>query len=393
MLIAHLADLHLGFRAYHRFAPGGINLRERDVARAFRAAIDQLIALKPQLIVVAGDVFHTVRPSNSAIADGFRQFSRLSAALPGTPIVVIAGDHDTPRSVESGSILKLFAEILRITVMDQDAREVGFPDLDLTVKGVPHAALLQNPHMRPEKPAGTNVLVVHGAWNQETLHTLHDYGGVFIDINDLHPESWDYVALGHYHEYMEIRPNVFYAGAIERTSNNLWSEAQDKGFVTFDTETRVSRHHPVETRPVVSLKPIPNADQHTADGLNAEIRKRVESLKGGIEDKIVRLTIFDLPRELSRELDHKFVRECKARALHFQLDIRRPQSHPVISGERGRAFTLEQELENFVRHQWHPSTKEVDRERVLDLARKYLHQAGAAEAAEINALSDSQEAQ
>src|SRR5688572_5291644 len=192
MLIAHLADLHLGYRAYHRFAPGGINLRERDVARAFRNAIDQLIALKPQLIVIAGDVFHTVRPSNSAIADGFRQFSRLSAALPETPIVLIARDHDTPRSVESGSILKLFAEIPRVTVMDQDAREVGFRDLDLTVKGVPHAALLQNPSMRPEQPSHTNVLVVHGAWNQETLHTLHDYGGVFIDINDLHPESWDY---------------------------------------------------------------------------------------------------------------------------------------------------------------------------------------------------------
>lgn len=392
MLIAHLADLHLGYRAYHRFGPGGINLRERDVARAFRSALDRIIALKPDLVVVAGDVFHTVRPSNSAIADGFRQFSRLSAALPDTPIVVIAGDHDTPRSVESGSILKLFNEIPRVTVMDQDAREVGFEQLDLTVKGVPHAALLQNPDMRPARPAGTNALVVHGAWNQETLHTLHDYGGVLIDINDLHPEAWDYVALGHYHEYTGIRPNAFYAGAIERTSNNLWGEAQPKGFVTYDTETHESRHHEVETRPVVSLKPIPAADQHTADGLNAEIRKRVESLKGGIEDKIVRLTVFDLPRELSRELDHKFVRECKARALHFQLDIRRPPTHAVVSGERGRAYTLEQELEAFVRHQWHPSTKEVDRERVLELARKYLHLAGAAEAAEINALSDTSEA-
>jgi DNA repair exonuclease SbcCD nuclease subunit len=392
MLIAHLADLHLGYRAYHRYGPGGVNLRERDVARAFRAAIDKLIELQPQLVVVAGDVFHSVRPSNSAIADAFRQFSRLSAGLEEARIVIIAGDHDTPRSVESGSILKLFGEIPRITVMDQEAREVVFEDIDAGVLGVPHAALLQNPLMKARADAGTNVLVVHGAWNQETLHTLHDYGGVLIDINDLYPESWDYVALGHYHEYTRIRDNVFYAGAIERTSNNLWREEEAKGFVTFDTVTQSAEHHPVETRPVVDLKAISNADQHTSDGLNAEIRKRVDSLKGGIEDKIIRLVIYDFPREMTRDLDHRFIRECKARALHFQLDVRRPANLQVVAGERGRTYTLEQELENFVRHQWHPSTKEIDRERVLALARKYLEQAGAAEAAEINALTDTLEA-
>src|SRR5882757_4369042 len=99
MRIAHLADLHLGFRAYHRLGAGGINARERDVAQAFRNALDSIIASKPDLIVIAGDVFHSVRPSNSAIADAFRQFMRLRTALPHTPIVLIAGDHDSPRSV------------------------------------------------------------------------------------------------------------------------------------------------------------------------------------------------------------------------------------------------------------------------------------------------------
>ena len=88
MLIAHLADLHLGYRAYHRLAPGGLNARELDVTQAFRAALDATIALRPDLVLVAGDVFHTIRPSNTAIAEGFRQFARLAAALPGTPVVV-----------------------------------------------------------------------------------------------------------------------------------------------------------------------------------------------------------------------------------------------------------------------------------------------------------------
>ena len=388
MLIAHLADLHLGYRAYHRLAPGGINVRERDVARAFREAIDKLIQIKPSLVVIAGDVFHAVRPSNAAIADAFRQFSRLSEELPNTRVVMIAGDHDTPRSVETGSILKLFQEIPRCTVMDQEAREFTFVDLDLTVLGVPHAALLEPQRLllKPAHPSGTNVLVVHGAHNQETLQTLHDYNGALIDTSELNPESWDYVALGHYHIATEIRPNVWYAGAIERTSNNVWREEDDKGFLTYDTETKTPVHHKLSTRDVVNLKPIFDANQHSADGLNAEIRKRIESVRGGIKDKIVRLVIQDIPRELLRELDHKFLRESKAQALHFHLDARRPQARVIIAGTR-RYGTLEQELENFVLHTWHPGTKEVDKQTVLDLARTYLEKAGAADAAEINALA------
>ena len=388
MLIAHLADLHLGYRAYHRLAPGGINMRERDVARAFREAVDKLTQIKPALVVVAGDVFHSVRPSNAAIADAFRQFSRINEELPETRVVIIAGDHDTPRAVETGSILKLFQEIPRCTVMDQSAREITFADLDVTVLGVPHAALLeeQRPLMRPLHPSSTNVLVVHGAHNQETLQTLHDYNGALIDTSELYPEEWDYVALGHYHITTEIRPNVWYAGAIERTSNNVWREDDDKGFLTFDTETREAVQHKLATRDVVNLKPIFDANQHSADGLNAEIRKRIDSVRGGIKDKIVRLVIQDIPRELLRELDHKFLRDCKAQALHFHLDARRPQARVVIPGTR-TYNTLEQELENFVLHTWHPSTKEVDKQVVLDLARGYLERAGAADAAEINALA------
>jgi DNA repair exonuclease SbcCD nuclease subunit len=55
--IAHLADLHLGFRQYHRLTPGGINQREADVANAFRAAVDGLIAARPDVVLFAGDIF------------------------------------------------------------------------------------------------------------------------------------------------------------------------------------------------------------------------------------------------------------------------------------------------------------------------------------------------
>ncbi len=88
MKLAHLADLHLGFRQFDRLTPRGTNQREADVADAFRRAVDDLLEQQPDLILIAGDVFHSVRPTNAAILFFFQQLQRVHAALPETPIVM-----------------------------------------------------------------------------------------------------------------------------------------------------------------------------------------------------------------------------------------------------------------------------------------------------------------
>ena len=103
MRLAHLADLHLGFRQFDRQTPRGGNQREADVAEAFRRAVDDLLDQRPDLIVLAGDIFHSVRPTNAAILFLFQQLQRIRVGLPETAVVMIAGDHDTPRSVETAS--------------------------------------------------------------------------------------------------------------------------------------------------------------------------------------------------------------------------------------------------------------------------------------------------
>src|SRR5881397_3188970 len=111
MKLAHLADLHLGYRQFDRQTPRGGNQREADVAEVFRRAVDDLLEQRPDLIVVAGDVFHSVRHTNPAILFLFQQLQRLRVGLPATPVVVVAGEHDTPRSTETGTILRLYEAI------------------------------------------------------------------------------------------------------------------------------------------------------------------------------------------------------------------------------------------------------------------------------------------
>src|SRR6476659_7293837 len=151
--VAHLADPHLGARQYHRQTSAGINQREADVAHAFRATVDGVLATAPDAVLIAGDLFHSVRPTNAAIVFAFRQLQRLRDALPKAPVVLIAGNHDTPRSVETGSILRLFEEV-GVEVATTEARRLVYPDLDLSIFAVPRQALLapERPVLRPEGP-------------------------------------------------------------------------------------------------------------------------------------------------------------------------------------------------------------------------------------------------
>ena len=384
MKIAHLADLHLGFRAYHRVTARGMNVREADVADAFRQAVARVVALAPDLVLVAGDVFHTVRPSNTAIAEAFRQFSLLSERLPGVPVVMIAGNHDSPRSSDTGNILTLFREIDGVVVVADEARPVHLPETDTTILCLPHNALAtEEGHaaaMEPDPSARHNVLMLHGtvsgAVAEAKIRYVSEYGGATVPDTAIGPERWDYVALGHYHIATELAPNMWYAGGVERTSTNVWEESRgEKGFLLHDTEARTTDFHALETRAVADLARL-SARGMSAAEVDEAVRAAVEGVPGGIRGKIVRIVLTDVPRQLARELNHKRIREWKAEALHFHLDARPPEVRRRSgSGAPVRRQTLDEQVEGWLRLHWNVQTPGVDRERLVELGRAYIRRA------------------
>ena len=377
MKLAHLADPHLGIRQYHRQTAGGINQREADVAAAFRAAITGVIAARPDVVVVAGDLFHSVRPTNAAIVFAFRQFQRLREALPATPVILIAGNHDTPRSAETGSILKLFAE-LGVDVAADEARRLSYPQLDLSVFAVPHQALVagERPALRPEGPERHQVLVIHGEMEGvfPSDRSSVEYGGALLNAADIAAEAWSYVAFGHYHVRHQLALRAWYAGALEYVSSNLWGELQDererhvrgKGWLLVDLETGRAEPQPVApARAIVDLPAVAGAGLGAA-AIDALILERVQGLDGGIADRVVRLVVRDVPRHVSRELDHTVIRALKAEALHFHLDVRRPEiSRTVGIGAPGRRQTLPEIVRGYL--EVRPLPADVDRARFVAL--------------------------
>jgi exonuclease SbcD len=383
MRLVHFSDLHLGFRQYQRQTPTGINQREADVALAFRRAVDKTIEIAPDLVLVAGDVFHNVRPTNPAILHAFQQFGRLRASLPEAIVVVVAGNHDTPRSAETGCILRLF-EQLGVHVVDLEARRLTFEEHDLSILAVPDM-LTSRPALVPDPAARRNILVLHG----EVTGVLPSHAAMperatqEVTPEELTAGGWDYVALGHYHVFREVAPGAFYSGSLEYTSPNTWGELVEersaklpgKGIVEFDLATRRRVfHHVPPARAQLDLAVISARGMSAAD-LDAAIRANLEKVPGGIDDKVVRQVVRDVPRHIVRELDHKALRDYKRRALHFHLDTRRPEllREREASGAPGRRPSLA----DIVRDKLHARILpgDVDRERLVALGLQYLRDA------------------
>jgi DNA repair protein SbcD/Mre11 len=380
--LAHIADLHLGIRQFHRLTLSGINQREADIAQAFRTAIDGIIEARPDAVLVAGDLFHSVRPTNAAIVFAFRQFQRLREALPGAPIALIAGNHDTPRSTETGSILRLFGE-LGVDVAVDDARRLVYPELDLSILAVPHQALVssERPALRPEGTERNRVLLVHGEVEGvfPSDRSAAEYGGALIDLRELGGSEWSYVALGHYHVQHQVAPRVWYAGSLDYVSSNLWGELADerehgsngKGWLLVDLESgQAERHRVPLAREILDLEPL-DAEGLSAAAVDARIAEQLRAVPGGLADKIVRLVVLNLPRHVGRELNHSAIRGFKSAALQLHLDFRRPEVNRIVGmGAPGRRQTLPELVRSYLMRRLIPA--ELDRDTFVHLGEELI---------------------
>nr|MDO8119132.1 exonuclease SbcCD subunit D [Candidatus Sigynarchaeota archaeon] len=243
----------------------GLNQREVDTYEAFKQFVDCAVAERPDVIVHAGDLFDSVRPTNRAISFVLGQLLRLSEA--GIPFVMISGNHETPRLKETGSVFSLFDHIPHVHAVYGNHYELVAID-DLKIHAIPQCDDIESEKKKMiehNDNSGLNIALLHASVLGSGLPAfmMGEFNEQTVTIDDV--TNFDYLALGHYHKCTRVRDDAYYAGSTERFSFNEVKD--DKGFfdvrLSEDGEREVV-FHPLRTRAMVDLEPVvcTDLDEH-----------------------------------------------------------------------------------------------------------------------------------
>lgn len=364
MRVAHFSDTHLGYRAYSGLDPSGMNLREADVLRTFDRVLKSISERDPDIIVHAGDFFDVVRPSNHTIVQAFRKLSSLQASRGGRPFVIVAGNHETPKTADAGCILQLFGAIEGVHIAIEAPTWIELENaevLALPTRGWSHWS-----EAFPRKPTRTKtrLLVAHGI--ESSLGLPHSD----FSLEQFSPENWDYIALGDYHVRKRFSHNAAYSGSTDYTSSNIWEEKDhEKGWYLYDTETGSLEF--VEVTPV---RRVIDLDEIRADGLTGqEIGERLleNAREIGPDFPIVRQRVVCAHLSARSEIPTPIVRSIRAQCAHYRLDVQLAPSGPT--GISGGGKSLEAEWQEFARHRSLPPG--IEREALLSVGMKLLEEA------------------
>ncbi len=320
MRIVHFSDTHLGFSEFTHIDPAtGLNAREVDVYTAFENAIQTSIALKPDLVIHAGDLFHTPRPSNRAIFKGLDGLKKLVDA--GIPTIVIAGNHSTPRVLSSGFIFET-SNLLGIhAVYGSQVRVLHIGDA--AVHCVPHMTTTQAlretlGNLKTDPSAKHNILVMHaGVRGMGEEYSLGEFNEVLLNQETIaNLRDFDYIALGHYHRHLQVASNAYYSGSTERFS--FREAGYDKGVLEVDLETQKPQFHSIACREMVLLKPI-NCRSKSGAMIMSEVEALLQDA-APLEHKILRLTFEHLHPSTWFEIDQKQIRQWSTGAFELRIE-------------------------------------------------------------------------
>lgn len=363
--LLHVSDTHLGYQAYTRQTPDGLNQREVDAQEAFRHVVDAALADPPDLFLHTGDLFDHPRPTNRAIAFALQQVRRLSAARIAT--ILISGNHDAPRLRETGSIFRVFEGLAHVRPVYAGGRE-RIETGGLVVHAVPQSVTQEGFHseLRAVDPhgGGRHVLAVHGTVLGVDGLFSSEFNEYQLSLPDLRPE-FAYIALGHFHNVKRVAPNAWYAGSTESFSFN--EAGTEKSYLDVEVDADAVRVRPRPTG-ARSLRDIPPIEADGSDP-GAAFEAAARALREAPTGAIVRLTLAGLDRALARGLPWDDLKRVRSDLAHVELRLRFQEEATSLDGG-AELGPLGQEFRGFCDR--YPLPPRVDRGRVRDEALRLL---------------------
>ena len=330
MKFFHLSDLHIG-KQLHRY-----NLKE-DQQVILKEVITYAKELRPDAIVIAGDIYDKSVPSAEAV-NVFDEFlTALSEITPEIPILIISGNHDSPDRLKYASeILKRHHIYLAGNVPERPEEHIekvtlhdAYGEVDFYLLPFMKPAYVKNIFAdgTPETYSDAvkeiikrekidykdkrNVLVSHQfyvcekAESPETCDSeVFSVGGIDnVDIGSV--KEFDYVALGHLHGAQCIgKPEIRYCGTLLKYSV---SESTQNKSLTVVTLKAKGEKPEIENYPLHPLRDV-RKKKGTLDEIIKEFRETEK-------DDYISITLTD-------EIDPYKPKEQLERIFSHILEIR-----------------------------------------------------------------------
>ncbi|MBI1387689.1 MAG: exonuclease subunit SbcD [bacterium] len=354
----HIADLHFGMENYGHVNPQtGMHTRLEDFSNSLNQAIDYAIDSPVDAAIFAGDAYKRNSPSPTEQRELVKAFQRLADAE--IPTVMISGNHDIPVMHGRASSIDIFRSVRpgwfhvfvnRPTL--SDAPLIQTKKGPLAVCCLPYISpsfLLNNPENRGLK--GDALRDRYETFYQDVMRsmarqidddvprvlaahlTVHGsitggYRGAPLLTDDvqilpsnLAAAGYDYVALGHIHQYQNLSPReevpVVYCGSIDRID---FGEAEEqKGFVIARIRRGRAEHEfiPIQTRDFIDIH------VERSERLNLTERILIAIEREAVKGAVVRLR-YEATDEEAAGLDMKRVQEALQTAHHKAGVIRVP---------------------------------------------------------------------
>ncbi len=371
MKIIHFSDTHLGYQAFDRVTDEGINAREQDVYDAFERVIDRILATRPDLVIHSGDFFHRPSPSNRALTFGLEQLRRLGQA--GIPIVIIAGNHETPKTIYNAPILRALRTLDQVFPVF-GAQWEKFEFGPVTVHGVPHIndnrLLLQELERLEPEPNQFNILMLHTSLGKRYL--MEEYGEqVFPAEFETKLAGFQYISLGHWHDCQSVGLHTcaWYSGSTERLSDT--EIGSEKGFLLLDIQPDNAckvTFEAIRTRPWLRWERNACHEVSVAE-LEAELQLFKEN--NPAQGAIISLTFNDIRPEQTLELGNLHLRQIFPEA--FQLIPRRKtfSDRAFVRGIEANQFdSLDQVFADYLRSKY--TEDEVMAAKLVERAKRYF---------------------
>ncbi|MBK8020234.1 MAG: exonuclease SbcCD subunit D [Chloroflexi bacterium] len=294
--VLHFADVHIGVENYGGTDPEtGLSNRVRDFLKRMDEMIEVARENDVDLTIFAGDAFKTRTPNPTFQREFAWRILDLAALA---PLVLLVGNHDLPPTLMKASSVEIYRvfNVPNVWVADSFDDEQGLRVIptkrgDVVVGAAPYpirSRLLEglqtggmtvaqtDSYMLRELIAYlerlaekasqydcprilTGHLAISGA--HEGSERLIKFGrDVTVPYSAVGDPAWDYVALGHIHQYQNLttdhehRPPVVYCGSLERI--DFGEEHEAKGFCWVELERKNTRYEfrRVKARPFKTIR-------------------------------------------------------------------------------------------------------------------------------------------